>query len=69
MGCFIFISIQMLPKRGMSAGKQVLQPMPERFSAALGFLYVKQGLAKGVAGDLCIKNLLSAVLPSWKVSE
>lgn len=50
MGCFIFVSIQMLPKRDMSAGKQVLHPMPERFSAALGFLYVRQGLGKGWQG-------------------
>lgn len=47
LSCFIFISIQMFPKRGMSVGNQVLQPMPERFSATLGFLYVGQGLAKG----------------------
>lgn len=69
-GLFFFIYFcSDASKKGYVWEKQVLQPMLEKLSAALGFLYVRQGLAIGIAGNLCIKNLLSDVLPSWKVSE
>lgn len=62
MYCFILFSIQMFAKGGMSAGNQVVQPTLERFFlSSIMFLNFEARTSDGVAGNLSIKNLLSAV--------